>query len=158
MSKLVTLFALGLWVAFVALDGLFETEGLKDEDVGAVEDQGQEEGEAAEVHVALGVEFAGLDFHAAGAFKHGLAVVHTSAMFNVIIGGEVVVILVSLLRLCEFHLDAVDAVDAINEEDEDEDKGNLLMSEKSLYNPCLYMCGCVPSCHIEILRQLDSRR
>ena len=31
------------------------------------EDQGEEEREAAQVHVALGVEFAGLDFHAFGA-------------------------------------------------------------------------------------------
>ncbi len=32
--------------------------------VGAVEDEGKEEGEATEVHVALGIELAGLNLHA----------------------------------------------------------------------------------------------
>ena len=32
--------------------------------VGTVEDQGQEERETTEVHVALGIELAGLDLHA----------------------------------------------------------------------------------------------
>jgi hypothetical protein len=41
-----------------------ETEHLKDHGVGAVEDQGEEEGKTAEVHVALRVELASLDLHA----------------------------------------------------------------------------------------------
>lgn len=41
-----------------------ETEHLEDHGVGAVEDQREEEGEAAEVHVALRVELASLDLHA----------------------------------------------------------------------------------------------
>ena len=60
-------------VTFVALDLLFEAERVEDHDVGAVEDEGEEEGEATKIHVALRVEFAGLHFHAAGAFKHGRA-------------------------------------------------------------------------------------
>lgn len=71
LGQALGLFAAGLGVAFVALDFLLEAEGVRDHDVGAVQDEGEEEREAAEVHVALGVEFAGLDFHAAGAFEHG---------------------------------------------------------------------------------------
>ena len=41
-----------------------ETEHLEDHTVGAVEDQREEEGEAAEVHVALRVELASLNLHA----------------------------------------------------------------------------------------------
>ncbi len=67
------LFPLGFWVAFVLLDLLFEAESVENHDIGAVEDQRQEEGEATEVHVTLRVEFAGLDFHTSGAFKHGRA-------------------------------------------------------------------------------------
>lgn len=50
--------------ALVGLEAVLETHDLHDHDVGAVEDEGEEEGEAAEVHVALGVELAGLDFEA----------------------------------------------------------------------------------------------
>lgn len=62
-SELVGLLAVDVG-AFVALDLLFETEDVEDHHVSAVEDQGEEEREAAEIHVALGVELAGLDFHA----------------------------------------------------------------------------------------------
>ena len=41
-----------------------EAEDIEDHTVGTVEDQREEEGEAAEVHVALRVEFASLDLHA----------------------------------------------------------------------------------------------
>lgn len=58
---------MGLGVTFVFLDLLLETEGVEDQGVGAVEDEGKEQREATEVHVALRVEFAGLDFHALGA-------------------------------------------------------------------------------------------
>ena len=71
LSKLVRILARSLRVTLVALDLLFETESVEDHDIGAVEDEGEEEGEAAEIHVALGVELAGLHFHAAGAFEHG---------------------------------------------------------------------------------------
>jgi hypothetical protein len=57
----------GALVALVLLDLLLEAQELQDVDVRAVEDQAEEEREAAEVHVALGVELAGLDFHALGA-------------------------------------------------------------------------------------------
>ena len=71
LSKLVRVFARSLGVTLVALDLLFETESVEDHDIGAVEDEGEEEGEATKIHVALGVELAGLHFHAAGAFEHG---------------------------------------------------------------------------------------
>ena len=71
LSKLVRIFARSLGVTFVALDFLFEAESVKDHDIGAVEDEGEEEGEAAKIHVALGIELAGLHFHAARAFEHG---------------------------------------------------------------------------------------
>jgi len=43
---------------------LLKTQDFEDHGVGAVEDEGEEESEAAKVHVALGVELAGLDLHA----------------------------------------------------------------------------------------------
>jgi hypothetical protein len=43
---------------------LLKTQDFEDHGVGAVEDEREEEGEAAKVHVALGVELAGLDLHA----------------------------------------------------------------------------------------------
>lgn len=43
---------------------LLKTQDVKDHDVGAVENERQEEGEAAKVHVALRVELASLYFHA----------------------------------------------------------------------------------------------
>lgn len=46
------------------LDLLLEAQDIEDHDVGAVENQRQEQGEAAEIHVALRVEFAGLHLHA----------------------------------------------------------------------------------------------
>lgn len=58
--------AAGLLVTLEQLDTVLETENIKDHDIGAVENKGQEEGETAEVHVALRVEFAGLHFHAVG--------------------------------------------------------------------------------------------
>ena len=46
----------------VGAETVLETHDLHDHHVGAVENEREEEGEAAEVHVALGVELAGLDF------------------------------------------------------------------------------------------------
>ena len=71
LSQFVGLLARSLRITFVALDFLFEAEGVEDHDISAVEDERKEEGEAAEIHVALRVKFAGLHFHAAGAFEHG---------------------------------------------------------------------------------------
>ena len=45
---------------------LLETEDVKDHAVGAIEDEGKKEGEAAEVHIALRVKLAGLDLHTLG--------------------------------------------------------------------------------------------
>lgn len=63
LGKLVGFLALCLWIVLVALDSFLETESVQYHDIGAVQDEGEEQGKAAEVHVALGVEFAGLDFH-----------------------------------------------------------------------------------------------
>ena len=59
------LLALGV-AASETLVLLLKAQDFEDHGVGAVEDQGEEEGEAAEVHVALGVELAGLDLHTLG--------------------------------------------------------------------------------------------
>lgn len=42
---------------------LLKAENIEDHDVGTVEDERQEQGEAAEIHVALRVELAGLNLH-----------------------------------------------------------------------------------------------
>ena len=67
LVELLRLLALGFGVTFVALDLLLKLERLEYHGVGAVEDQRKEQGEAAEVHVALGVEFTGLYLHTFGA-------------------------------------------------------------------------------------------
>lgn len=46
----------------VSSETVLKAHGLDDHDVSAVEDEGEEEGEAAEVHVTLRVELASLDF------------------------------------------------------------------------------------------------
>ena len=58
-----TLDALGAGLSLHGLVLLLETENVENKDVGAVEDERQEEGETAEVQVTLGVELAGLDLH-----------------------------------------------------------------------------------------------
>lgn len=63
-SNLVRALAGEVLVAVVGADLVLEADDVLNHDIGAVEDQGQEQGEAAEVHVALGVELAGLDFGA----------------------------------------------------------------------------------------------
>lgn len=50
--------------ALVGAEAVLEAHDLNDHDVGSVEDEREEEGEATEVHVALRVELAGLDFEA----------------------------------------------------------------------------------------------
>lgn len=53
-----------LLAALDVLDLVLESENLQDHHVGAVEDEGEEQRETAEIHVALGVEFPGLDLEA----------------------------------------------------------------------------------------------
>lgn len=50
---------------------LLKTENVEDHGVGAVEDEGEEESETTEVHVALRVELAGLDLHTLGTTNGG---------------------------------------------------------------------------------------
>lgn len=122
LLQFLCILALGLGVTFVALDFLFETEGVEDHAVCAIEDEGKEEGETAEVHVALGIELARLHFHAFGAGHcrtisvsvwidwDGMGVIRCSAL---------------VFAHGEFDLDTIDTIDAVNEEDQDEDEGDL---------------------------------
>lgn len=61
----------GFGVALHLLDCVLETDLLEDHGVGTVQNEREEQCEAAEVHVALGVEFAGLYFGALGAGDRG---------------------------------------------------------------------------------------
>lgn len=54
----------GVLVAVEGANALLEADNVLDHHIGAVEDQREEQGEAAEVHVALGVKLAGLDLGA----------------------------------------------------------------------------------------------
>lgn len=104
-----------------------ETEDVKDHTVGAVEDQREEEGEATEVHVALGVELASLDLHAfdtANGSSSGCVVsklYSRQEKWDESLPGTVV----GLVGLSKLKLDAVNAVDTVDEQDQDEDKGDL---------------------------------
>lgn len=60
-------------LSLVVLELLLEAEGVENHNVGAVEDEGEEQGKSAQVHVALRVELAGLDLHALDATKTGLS-------------------------------------------------------------------------------------
>ena len=107
-----------------ALVLLFKTQNFENHGVGAVEDERKEEGEAAQIHVALRVELAGLDLHAFAAGDGAVILsVDCYAIFCKIHnspGGTAL-----LLGHGELDLDPVDAVDAVNEQDEDEDKCDL---------------------------------
>jgi len=73
LSELGRLFATRRLVTREALDLIFETEGVQDHDVGSVEDEGEEKGEAAEVHITLSVELASLVVGAGGATHDSFA-------------------------------------------------------------------------------------
>lgn len=62
----------------VLLDLLLQTEDVEDHDVGAVEDEGEEQGEAAKVHVALRVELACLDFEALVAHDGAIVILRSA--------------------------------------------------------------------------------
>ena len=113
-------------VAMEALHFLLQTQDVEDHGVGAVEDEGEEEGEAAEVHVALGVEFAGLDFHPLAAGRGPIessvcgAVPIWIELPNLRSGASLT------LGLAKLDLHAVNAVHRVDEEDEDEDESDLV--------------------------------
>lgn len=65
-AQLLTLSTTGTWLALVLHELLFQAESIEDHDVHSVENEGEEESEAGEVHVSLGVELSGLDFHSVG--------------------------------------------------------------------------------------------
>lgn len=58
-------------VALVVADLILKVQHLDDHDVGAVQDKGEEEGETAQIHVALRVELASLNFEALVAHDAG---------------------------------------------------------------------------------------
>lgn len=90
----------------VLLDSLLKAKNLEDHDVGSVQNQGQEQGEAAEVHVALGVELSGLDLQS--------FVTHDCSYSITTVGNG-----------GKFDLDPVDPVDTVDKENEDEDERDL---------------------------------
>ena len=65
----------GASLALVLLELLLKAEDIEDHNVGTVEDEGEEQGETAEVHVALGVELAGLNLHTLDTTKASLSVI-----------------------------------------------------------------------------------
>jgi len=104
---------LDIWVALHGLDLLLEAENIKDHDVGSVQDEGEEESEAAQVHVALRVELAGLYLHALDATE---AVGTEYDKHNVsmdLLANLPATLLVAHSR--QLDLNAVDAVYAVNE-------------------------------------------
>ena len=65
-GKLLSFLSAGLRVSLVHLDLLFQTEDIEDHAIGAIKNQGEEQSESGQVHVALRVEFASLDLHTVG--------------------------------------------------------------------------------------------
>lgn len=63
LGKTSGILSTSLLVTLKELDAVLKAEYFKDHDVGAVQDEGEEESETAKVHVALRVELAGLDLH-----------------------------------------------------------------------------------------------
>jgi len=126
IGELLLRFVASKLVAVEALDLLLQTQDVEDHGVGAVEDEGEEEGEAAEVHVALGVEFAGLDFHPLAAGRGPIessvcgAVPIWIELPNLRSGASLT------LGLAKLDLHAVNAVHRVDEEDEDEDESDLV--------------------------------
>jgi len=88
------------------LDLLLEAQSVEDHDICAVEDEREEKSETTEVHVALRVELASLDFHTLSS-------------------GDGASSSTLVLGLCKLDLHAVDSVHAVDEENEDEDEGDL---------------------------------
>ena len=111
-------------LSLVVLELLLEAEGVENHNVGAVEDEGEEQGKSAQVHVALRVELAGLDLHAFAAGNGAVKLlVYCCVIFcrnrNIPSGTAL------LLGHGKLELHPVDAVDAVNKQDEDEDKCDL---------------------------------
>lgn len=124
VGQLLGLLSGRFWVAFVLLDFLLKTEHIQNHGVCSVEDQREEEGETAQVHVALRVELAGLDFHTLMAHHRSSAngISFLNRRFG-LLWGDLRALL--LLALCELHLHTIDAVHAVNEQNQDEDKSYL---------------------------------
>lgn len=111
-------------LTLVTLDLLLKAQNVKDHGVGAVQDEREKECEAAEVHVALRVELAGLNLHA--------LTTGDGTIYHVSTGrGEVKLSLnlrcgsTLLLSIAKLELDAIDAIYAIHEQNENEDEGDL---------------------------------
>ena len=107
-----------------ALVLLLKTEDFEDHGVGAVEDEGKEQSEAAQVHVALGVELAGLDLHAL-ATGDGATLLSVNCQSILRRSSSIPSRTALLLGHGKLDLHPVDAVDAVNKQDENEDKCDL---------------------------------
>lgn len=122
---------------------LLKTQDFEDHGVGAVEDEGKEEGEAAQVHVALGVELAGLNLHAFAAGNGAMMLsVDCCAISCKILDLPCGTAL--LLGHGELDLDPVDAVDAVNEQDEDEDKCDLQYVSDRIFDATTFCHTFIP--------------
>jgi hypothetical protein len=123
-AELLAFLSTSVGIALVHLDLLFQAEDVENHDVGAVENEGEEESEATKVHVTLRVELASLDLHTLG--THGCSSAgHVSVAFRAD-GPDLHRCAVALLRVCRhLNLNAVDTVDAIKEKDQNEDECNL---------------------------------
>lgn len=106
LSELSRVLSTACLVTSETLNLFLKTELFKDQDVCAVEDQGQKDGEAGEVHISLRVELAGVDlctdwatdYFGRGSFTGGLGLL---------------------------EVDSVDTVETVDEQNQDEDKGDL---------------------------------
>lgn len=127
VGKLGGVLAVGRLLALEDLVLFLETKDIQDHGVGAVENQRQEEGEAAEVHVALGVELASLDLHALGTSNDsGTADTSVLLLYSCLIGQMSLPSSVLVLAgLGQLNLDAVHAVDTVNEQDQYKDECDL---------------------------------
>lgn len=120
--------SVGLGVTLETLVLFLQTENVKDHGVGAVQDEREEEGEATEVHVALRVEFAGLDFHALGSPEDSGAVNEISLLSRAKSQGRLENLPAFSLALTsrgKLELNTVNTIHAVDEENENEDEGNL---------------------------------
>ena len=140
------------------LDFLLESQGVEDHGVGAVENQREEEGEAAEVHVALGVEFASLHFHAFGAAHtaraNDVSVIekntwsrssHLHSHYGTVLG------------LSHLQLHAIDAIDTVNEQDGYEDESNLEDVRHSSYHRLALWLTFKPYCSFAMIGFSDMK-
>lgn len=131
--------------ALVLLDALLQAKDLEDHNVGSVEDEREEECEAAEVHITLGVKLPGLHLHAL--VPHNLStggveeVSHSVSQHSQLVRGrgeeKNVRSAVTLTGLSELDLDPVDSVDGVDKQDQNKNESDLETILKLCYNGIL---------------------